>query len=154
MLRRTAVTGGTLLALVHAWTLRTQILDGSVAEPAVLARWLVGALLACGLVAVWRAGAGRHVRHIVALCLLVATLHGPAVVDRMQAPQDQALPSATLMLEIAASAALSLTALSTASRQTWVYPASTVGLRSRRSAPAKPVAGRAFAITARPPPRA
>ncbi len=155
MLRRTAASGGALVALVHVWTLRSQVLDGSLAEPALLGRWLAGALLACGLVALYRRGAAVHHRHTVALLLLVVALHAPAVADRLGVPPDLGLPPAAMMLELAASAALSLAALSAALRRSgWTELSMSMARCARPTTPARSRAGYAFAITARPPPHA
>jgi hypothetical protein len=154
MFRQTAMVGGTVLVLSHAWLLGNQAWDGSLAQPGLLGRWVVAGALTAGLVALWRAGARLRGRHAVALWLLLATVHGPALVDRIEGASDRAVPTASVLIELVAAATLSLTALSALSWRTRAVSSPPLAARRSRSVIDRPATGFALAITARPPPRA
>jgi len=111
MFRRAVLALGGLLVLFHAWLLATQVWDGQLAEPGLVLRWLVAAGLAAALDGLRRRGASMFWgRQAVAIWLLAALLHGPAMVARAGAHDSPALPEAvTILVQVAAaSAALGL----------------------------------------------
>ena len=72
------------LAVFHAWLLAGQVWDGTlVAEPGLLWRWAVAAVLVVGLEGLRRRGASLiRGRQSLTIWLVAALLHGPAVSDR------------------------------------------------------------------------
>ncbi len=87
MFRKTLAATAVLLAVFHGWLLVGQAWDGQLAELAVLTRWLVAGGLVWGLCALRRQGAPMFFgRKAVAIWLLAALLHGPAVAERFAAP--------------------------------------------------------------------
>jgi hypothetical protein len=87
MFRKTLAAAAVLLAVFHGWLLIGQVWDGQLAELAVFARWLVAGGLVWGLYALGRQGAPMFFgRKAVAIWLLAALLHGPAVAERLSAP--------------------------------------------------------------------
>ena len=96
---------GAILVAFHGWLLASQFADGRLAEPWLLARWVVAAGLVASLAALRRTGASIWGRKGVAIWVLAALLHGPAVLhDYGEAPNGPALPEvvATVVLQIAA----------------------------------------------------
>jgi len=99
---------GALLATYHGWLLAGQFMDGRLAEPWLVARWIAAAVLVAVLVTLSRKGYGPASRRSVAVWVLAALLHGPAVVDHYGLRGfDAVLPEsvAVLVLQVAAAAA-------------------------------------------------
>ena len=112
MLRRCALAAGGLLAAFHVWLLAAQVWSGHVAQPDVLLRWLVAAALVAGLTALGRRGLPvLFGRHAVAVWLLAATLHGPALANDLDGFATPSMPAAAVAL---AQSSLAVTALSLA----------------------------------------
>ena len=112
LVRPFIAAAGALLVAFHGWLLASQFLQGELAEPWLLLRWALAAGLATSLVVLRRRGHSLASRQSVAVWVLAALLHGPAVVaDYGGALQNLAVPeTATVVLKIvAASAALVLT---------------------------------------------
>ena len=158
MLRRTARALSALLVLFHAWLFVGQTWGGQLAEPGTLFRWLVAGGLIAGLAGLRRSGAPLFLgRKAVALWLLAALLHGPAIGNLTGGTNTPALPEgAAIILEIVASAALGLAlfllagAFRHALRDRRLGTTSTCG-----NSPTGPVSsGFALAFAARPPPLA
>jgi hypothetical protein len=152
----TGLSGAALVGF-HGWLLATQIADGRLTEPGLALRWLVAAALAAGLAALYRSRASHLSRKGIAIWVLAALLHGPAVAAATADPSGVlALPEAvaTAVLQITATAgslALGLWVLS------WL-----LGASARRStlrlAPAVPELRRRLdprrrPFSPRPPPR-
>ena len=94
---------GPLLVLFHAWLFAGLLWDGTLAEPGALARWFVAGGIATALVCLQRSGAPvLFGRKAVALWLLAALLHGPAVADRARSIDTPAPPEAATIVQIAA----------------------------------------------------
>ncbi len=156
MIRRLVSGLGTLVVLFHGALLATRLWDGQLADPAVLCQWLVACGLVTGLWTLQRSGASLLSRRGVALWLLAALLHGPAVATLADAA-DTALPEAATaalqVAQVAGAAALVLGSLllALAARGAAAHPrvASATALACPGRAPA-----RGFAVThgARPPP--
>jgi hypothetical protein len=99
MLRRCALAAGALLAGFHAWLLATQVWSGHVAQPDVLLRWLAAAALVAGLTALGRRGVPVLVsRQAIAVWLLAALLHGPALANDLDGFATPSLPEAAVAL--------------------------------------------------------
>jgi hypothetical protein len=98
MIRKAAVAAGAGLALFHVWLLLGQAWEGELLEPWLLLRWLAAGVLAAGFTGVLRSGtSGFWSRRTVALWLLAAVLHGPALMDRAGV-DTQGLPEAAAVL--------------------------------------------------------
>lgn len=98
------VAGGLLVGF-HGWLLASQFMDGQLAEPWLVVRWIAAALLVGTLVALKRRGHGVFSRRSVAVWVLAALLHGPAVVGHYaDGTYNAVLPEsvATLILQVAA----------------------------------------------------
>ena len=156
MIRRALLTAGALLALFHVWLFAGQAWNGHLGDPALLLRWLFAGGLVAALVGLRRQGTSIfRGRKAVAIWVLAALLHGPAVARRIDRLGEPALPEFVVTLtQLAAASSLVLTLA-------WAF-----GRMSRRRivAPtpvqipvALPRAGLSFArafvrFTPRPPP--
>jgi hypothetical protein len=125
MLRKALTAAGALLVVFHGWLLVGQAWDGHLTDVAVLGRWIVAGGLVWGLWGLRR----RHApiffgRQAVAIWLLAALLHGPAVAERIDPSDTPALPEvAATLTQVAFGAAtvvglVLLAGLLTASRRT------------------------------------
>lgn len=106
-----AALAGALLVAFHGWLLASQFADGRLVDPWVLFRWIVAAGLVAGLVAIRRQGSSIVSRKSVAIWVLAALLHGPAIAaDFGGAVDSPAMPEvvATLILQVVKSAVLAL----------------------------------------------
>jgi hypothetical protein len=75
---------GLLLVAFHAWLFAGHVWTGELSDVAVLTRWLVAGGLLFGLRQLRRQGARLFFgRRAVALWVLAALLHGPALAERM-----------------------------------------------------------------------
>jgi hypothetical protein len=82
MLRRILGFSGALLVLFHAWLFAGQAWQGRLADPSLLLEWTIAAGLLAGLHRLRRRGHSLfRSRQGVAIWLLAALLHGPAVAD-------------------------------------------------------------------------
>lgn len=104
MFRRVAVALGGLLVLFHAWLLGSQLWDGRLAEPGLVLRWLIAASLVAALAGLHRRGASMFWgRKAVAIWLLAALLHGPALAEGGARHEFPAIPeTVTALVQIAA----------------------------------------------------
>lgn len=142
MKRSLAAVAGAL-AIFHGWVFGNQLWAGELSEPGLVARWLVAAGLIGGLVALRRSGESIFWgRKTVAIWLLAALLHGPAMADgRLSALDQPSLPEvATVMLQVMASVLLGL-GLALATRSSNQFTAvltsravATLGVRGARNA--------------------
>jgi hypothetical protein len=83
MFRKALAIVGLLLVVFHGWLFAGQVWEGQLADFALASRWLIAAGLAFGLWTLRRQGAPLfRGRRAVALWLLAALLHGPALADR------------------------------------------------------------------------
>jgi hypothetical protein len=89
----------------HGWLLASQLAAGRLAEPGLVLRWVVAAALVAGLAALYRSRLSIWSQKGIAIWVLAALLHGPAVAA---ATADQsgllALPEAvaTIVVQITA----------------------------------------------------
>jgi hypothetical protein len=77
--RITAGLGGAALAGFHGWLLAGQIASGRLTEPGVVLRWLIAAALVAGVAQLYRSRASIWGRKGIAIWVLAALLHGPAL---------------------------------------------------------------------------
>jgi len=105
--RRVLATASLLLILFHGWLLAGQVWTGELADFALVGRWLVAGGLVWGLWHLRRQGAPLFFgRKAVALWLLAALLHGPALAERFSAPGTPAVPEVVATVaQLAAGAA-------------------------------------------------
>ena len=109
--RNLAGVTGAMLVAFHGWLLASQFADGRLVDPWVVFRWILAAALVAGLVAIRRQGSSIFGRQSVAIWVLAALLHGPAIAaDFGGAIDSPALPEvvATIALQLVKTAALSL----------------------------------------------
>jgi hypothetical protein len=110
-LRAASVTAGALLAAFHGWLFAGQIADGSLADPWLVFRWIAAAGLIAALAARRARGGSVWDRQGIAIWVLAALLHGPAVAaNSPNAFESLALPETTVtsVLQLVASAAAGL----------------------------------------------
>ena len=90
VLRRIGAVVVAALLAFHAWLLVGLVADGRLAEPARLLRWAVALVLVAAFAAVSRT-ADRSVRRrrLIALSILAALLHAPALTERFD---DASIP--------------------------------------------------------------
>jgi hypothetical protein len=79
LLRALFWTGGAALIAFHGWLLASQAAAGRLAEPGVALRWLLAAALVATLMALRQSRHSMWGRNGVAIWVLAALLHGPAV---------------------------------------------------------------------------
>lgn len=93
MIRKGLLGAGIALVLFHVWLLASQLWDGQLADVALLSRWLVAGGLTWALVHLRRRGHSIFVgRRAIAVWLLAALLHGPAVAERLSVLSAPAVP--------------------------------------------------------------
>jgi hypothetical protein len=103
-----AVAGGALIGF-HGWLFAAQFAAGRLEDPWLVFRWIAAALLTAAFVAARRGGASILGRKNIAIWVLAALLHGPAVAADLQADFNSfAVPQtvATTVLQLLSSAAL------------------------------------------------
>jgi len=156
MFRRILAGAGAALALFHVWLFAGQAIEGQLADPALAARWLVAALLALALLRLHRSGAPLfRGRKAVAIWLLAALLHGPAVGHRLEALESPAIPEAAAMvgqIAVAAAAAVALLLLLWISRAPRAIRAAFARVPRRAAAVAGLPPGAFHRFAPRPPP--
>jgi hypothetical protein len=156
MLRRSVLGLGALLGGFHLWLLANQASSGQLSEPGVILRWLIAFALGTGLVAIKRRGGSLISRQAVAMWVLAAVLHGPALGNDVDGFATPALPEvvATVAQAAAAVSALGLALLTLIALTLWFAHTGT-GL----VLPAAPVSAgvlsalRSSGFLPRPPPR-
>lgn len=103
MIRRSALAVGALVGAWHLWLFGHQALSGQLSDPATVLRWLVALAVIAGLAALRRRGESMHGRQAVAVWVLAALLHGPALANRVDS-LSPALPEAVATVAQAAAA--------------------------------------------------
>ena len=110
--RTTAVCAGALLVAFHGWLFATQAAAGRLEDPWLLFRWLLALGLTAALVGIRRNGGSVWSRQGIAVWVLAALLHGPAVAGNTGNAIDAfALPEAvaTSVLQLVTATALTIT---------------------------------------------
>lgn len=103
MIRRSALAIGALLGAYHVWLLGHQATSGQLSDPATVLRWLVALVLVSGLAWLSRHGESMLGRRAVAVWVLAALLHGPALANDLSGATP-ALPEAVATVAQAAAA--------------------------------------------------
>jgi hypothetical protein len=104
MFRRVLAGLGGLLAIFHVWLLASQAGAGRLTEPGLVLRWTLAAGLLAALFGLRQSGASLvRGRGAVAVWLLAALLHAPALPREHDGLASPALPeTATAVLQVAA----------------------------------------------------
>ena len=142
--------------MFHGWLFVSQAVAGRLWDPWVIFRWLAAAALIAGLAALHRRGNRLVSRKGIALWLLAALLHGPAIADNENF-QTFAIPeaAATSVLQVLSSAGLAISLWMLAT----LLAARRTALRRRPSLPSavavsnRFAAGHAARFSPRPPPQ-
>ena len=111
LVRITSLLAGTLLVAFHGWLFAGQMATGRLEDPWLVFRWIAAAALVAALVGVKCAGASVWGRTGIAIWVLAALLHGPAVgAASGDAFDSLALPEAVIasVLPIGVSAAIGI----------------------------------------------
>jgi len=158
MFRRILAFAGALLVGFHVWLFAGQALDGQLADVALLTRWAAAGGLALGLLVLRSRGASLfRGRQAVAIWLLAALLHAPAVAERVggsPAPPVAEIVATIAPLTVAGALAIGLLLLlavlfrSRRSPAPWPSAAAGPAIAHARFAPAR------IAFAPRPPPAA
>lgn len=123
-LRGVSLVAGAVLVAFHGTLFAGQIADGSLADPWLVFRWIAAAGLIAALAAVRVRGGSIWGRQGIAIWVLAAVLHGPAVVaDSSNAFDALALP------ETAVTSILRLVMSVTAGIGLWLLAALFAGRR-------------------------
>lgn len=110
-LRALCLTAGAALVAFHGWLFAGQMAAGRLTDPWLLFRWIAAAGLVAALVAVRARGGSSWDRRGIAIWVLAALLHGPAVAANSTAAfESLALPqtAVTSVLQLVAAAAAAL----------------------------------------------
>lgn len=109
MVRTGVLIAGAVLTAFHAWLFGSQAVAGRLMEMDVAARWAVAMALLGGLwVLRQRVSTASTRRRSVALWVLAALLHGPALVNDRDGFATPALPAAVVTVAQAAAAITTL----------------------------------------------
>ncbi|MBY0495864.1 MAG: hypothetical protein K2Y23_16765 [Cyanobacteria bacterium] len=92
MIRASLAIAGAALVGFHGWLFAAQVAAGRLDDPWLVFRWIAAALLVATLIAVHRRGAPIFGRKSVAIWVLAALLHGPAISDLQTDFNSIALP--------------------------------------------------------------
>jgi hypothetical protein len=136
--------------------LANQFADGRLADPGLALRWLIAGALVAGLAALRRSGRSVWSGKGIAIWLLAALLHGPAVAASGDQSGVLALPEAvvTVVVQVAASAgALALGLWVLGSLLGAAIQRSLLPLAARTSAARMRTAPDRRPFSPRPPPR-
>ena len=101
-----------MLVAFHGWLFATQVAAGRLEDPWLVFRWTIAVGLIAALVAIRRSGASIWSRQGIAVWVLAALLHGPAVAtDFSDSVNKLALPEtvATSVLQLVSVTALAVT---------------------------------------------
>jgi hypothetical protein len=109
MIRASLAVAGVALVGFHGWLFAAQFAAGRLEDPWLVFRWIAAASLVAAFVAIFRGGAPILGRKSIAIWVLAALLHGPAIASDLQTDFNSfALPQsvAATVLQALSSAAL------------------------------------------------
>ena len=132
MARATTVAAGALLVGFHGWLLATQAAAGRFEDPWLVFRWVLAITLVAALVAIRRGGGSVWSRQGIAVWVLAALLHGPAVASDLTGSFNPLAPPGTV-----ATSLLQLLSVSALATTLWML----AGLLARRDRHARLYAG-------------
>ena len=109
LIRLTVALAGGALAVFHGWIFAAQAAAGRLEDPWLIFRWTAAIALVGALITVRRDGHSIWGRKSIAIWVLAAVLHGPAIAGKYEV-SDFALPEtvATSVLQLVASTAFVL----------------------------------------------
>ena len=84
MIRASLAVAGAALVGFHGWLFAAQVAAGRLEDPWLVFRWIAAAILIATLVAVRRGGESIFGRKNIAIWVLAALLHGPAIASDLQ----------------------------------------------------------------------
>src|SRR5688572_127182 len=153
--RPAAAGAGLAVCAFHARLLAGQFLDGDLTDPARVARWVIAAGVAAGVIVLARRGELLVGRKAIVAWTLAALLHGPALVHPPAFSNVTSLPAVAISLlqTTLAGAALGLLVFVVVARRTSplsIVSALAVGPVCHVAA----ASGFALAVSGRPPPAA
>lgn len=106
MFRRALAGSSAALVLFHVWLFAGQALAGELADTGRLLRWLAAFGIVGALILLRRRGHSLRGRQAVAIWLLAALLHGPAVADQIGTASSPAVPDlAAVLVQLAGASA-------------------------------------------------
>ena len=109
LIRLTVALAGGALAVFHGWLFAAQAAAGRLDDPWLIFRWVAAIVLVGALIAVRRGGDSIWGRKGVAIWVLAALLHGPAVAGKYDVADFALAESvATSVLRLVASAAFAI----------------------------------------------
>src|SRR5215212_8722411 len=108
MIRLSLALAGGALVTFHGWLFAAQVAAGRLDDPWLVFRWVAAALLVAALIAARRAESSIFGRKSVAIWVLAALLHGPAISDLQADFNSIALPEtvASTVVQLLSSTAL------------------------------------------------
>jgi hypothetical protein len=109
LIRTTLALAGAALVGFHGWLFAAQVAAGRLENPWLVFRWIAAAALIAALAAVSSSGASIWKRKGIAIWVLAALLHGPAVASDLQTDFNSfALPETvvTTVLQLVSWAAI------------------------------------------------
>ena len=109
--RVTMVLAGAALVAFHGWLFAAQVAAGRLEDPWLVFRWTVAVVLIAALAAIRRDGDSIWSRRGIAVWVLAALLHGPAVATDFSDANRLAPPetAATSLLLLASATVLAVT---------------------------------------------
>lgn len=108
--RTTAVVAGAMLVAFHGWLFAAQVAAGRLEDPWLVFRWVIAAGLVAALAAIRRSGASAWSRQGIAVWVLAALLHGPAVAtDSFSSLAPPETVAASLLQQLVSVSALAIT---------------------------------------------
>jgi hypothetical protein len=145
MIRAGLAIAGAALVGFHGWLFAAQVAAGRLEDPWLVFRWIAAVTLIAALVAVRRGGESILGRKSIAIWVLAALLHGPALASDLQADFNSIAPETvvTTVLQLVSSAALAVSL--------WLLAGWLV--QRRRSAPIRYATAPAFAVAGGRAPR-
>ena len=108
MIKASLAVAGAALIGFHGWLFAAQVAEGRLGDPWLVFRWIAAALLIAALVGVRRGGASMFGRKSIAIWVLAALLHGPAISELQTDFNSFGLPetAATTVVQLLSSAAM------------------------------------------------
>ncbi len=106
------VLAGAVLVVFHGWLFASQVVTGALADPWLVVRWMLAAGLVAALVAIRRGGRSVWSRPGIAVWVLAALLHGPALAADLGAVNPMALPetvATSVLQQLVSVSALAIT---------------------------------------------
>lgn len=108
--RAASVLAGAMLVVFHGWLFAAQAVSGRLDDPWLVVRWAVAGGLIAALAAIRRNGDSAWSRRGIAVWVLAALLHGPAVTTDLSDANLLAPPeAATSLLQLVSVTALAAT---------------------------------------------